>query len=1437
MENEKKIKNCNEIDLNAHAVIEASAGTGKTYTITGLVIRFILGLRNPSGAENTASCQLNPLTVDRILLSTFTRAATEEMKRKVRDALIGACGDFQNVELIISCSDLCGNSWGSVKNSFSGTFDKFKIEHFIRELVFELIDLRLTMNHAGADISELIIGNQDIAEIKGIIHQSRLRLENAVTDIDRASVVTMHQFCQSMLRKNAFESGVLFRTKLISKVEDNRQRAVEFKKRYFLYGKGDRSISDYLLYKSLTDLDDNFFTKTAQIEHLDELLNSGERKFFLSDDDFSSMIEKLQELYLQLKEYFPFTEDIIDLNIVRGLCCFTDEAVKIKGFVKSKNEYKTGCVPSNDSCVIRSAVYKTINGYTIDRSRSVKKYFEEKFGSSDFLKKWFSEFINVFALNSPVGPDKIFNPDFNDLFPYDDVTAFFDYVIWWQIRYAVSVLGATDDVLKIRQEITFDDLIKDLAAAVSESAGPTAEKLLDNIRREYPVAIIDEFQDTSSPQYRIFKRVYLDDPLKQAKLFIVGDPKQAIYAFRQADVYTYLEARDQISGQSSGKAGGKKYNLATNYRSDTDVVNFVNALFSVKDDGRTLFDYRDSATEKSIRFVDSAFPDSKDREHPDVLYVHRIKKSAWESGTVDADHGDAEIFPGLIYSSGEEHYTEEFAARNVYYLLTECCRAELLKNESDSSGVILAYKNRKYSLDSVKPSEIAVLVRTKTDAGKVSGYLAGYGIKSVYLSDRNSVKSRKPETQFMEFFLRAVVFPSEQDGIKALITCPLMQKSMEEMDRYFRASSEFSEFILLLRECHDIWNSQSFMAAFYRFIFAPFIMLPSRLKFRSDGARLLTNIMHLAEIIQRKATELPSKYAVFNWFSRLKTGDTDDSTPDSEDEEKIRAESQKDVVRIVTIFSSKGLEYPVVINSFLSYSKDSSRSKNTSSIPLFSYHKENDGDVQNVFRVITDDFNGERVPPESEGEKKDEFIRLLYVALTRARHINWIDTRNNGKGTAGSNSGHGYLWELLNRRYGDVFNKVKIKVRGKEEEKDVLYETVDYWNMFLEEMKSQEDTCQENHRFECIELNPGSKESGSSGDTEEYARFSVYEETSLSPDKLCAAEFNGRIDRSWRITSYSSLCGHSSAAAARFTPVLAKDDEPATSDEMPEDAQIRNYQIDRFHFPHGSASGTFLHHILEVIPFFDGEPDYPAKLRERMQKEVSFSYFANSATLKKWKEQEGIECLSSWFELITQTPLNFGGVKFRLCDISPAKKLPEVSFTFSLGKLHLKYLNDYLKELAEQKKWPDIGEIGDIGEITGYLSGVIDLFFEYGGKYYVVDYKSNFISGNSIDYNEGNMAGKVIENRYDMQYVIYTLAAWRFLKSRVSNFDFEKQFGGVMYLFIRGIDENCRTYGTGKPGGSYSATGGFYRNLAELGNGFIEQVDRIFSYSGKEEQE
>ncbi len=1633
------IKSCNEIDLRSHAVVEASAGTGKTYTITGLVVRLVLGITEPlkelSGCLGTEMIKVwnlkgdvHPLTVDQILLSTFTNAATEEMKLRVA-ASFRKCGEsFRNLEFLLKNLSGSYKKLGCLLESMKERSEDLSVENYVFPLAAALMIAALKHNCNCEPDSETSLDDNCIKSMLKALEDGEKRLSDAVINIDRASVVTIHQFCKSMLHRYAFESRSLFRTELMAEPDEARNYASTIEKRNFLYGDKTRSIVDYFLYKTLNESQKEYknnisalVNAAGRIDLKDEkTVKNSLREESISREDFEEIFFKLQRSYENLVNIFNVSyEKIITPEIVENMFkvagCIrdnkfseykdkpflnnifkyleslgfkkddngklilefdSDKKENLKDWLKnfnqiflksqSEDEQNTSLKvlsilqrvyenfpPEFKQCfnedkiinvdlatsiklLIDNVSTKKLNqgdaaeAYTrirnkIKQSLNVKESAAKKTGKTqdripkDVLDKYFSSDEEGKKLKTWAddASKKLLTDKFSDyfdnkglskdgkrkLFPEECkinqndalLKKFEDYIVFWQLKYADRLRGRISEFLDSKHKLTYDDLISNLAFALDEKINPQAESLAESIRRTYPVAILDEFQDTSPDQYSIFRRIYLksgenpDSP--SCRLVIVGDPKQAIYSFRAADVYSYLDARDRIISPdgTSEKNSDAVSSLTTNYRSNSDVVEFVNALFSAENNDKdetpdsacaeatgknsgaesvlsaesddknertgagcvygSVFDHRGGIHEDGILFAPSHLPQKSENEPEKEFFIHKIKGDSKRQLHLSSKNGtdqsssenDCEKLPGLVYKDLSD--PEEFAADCVRYLLDKCLKAENPKKANHDSNdecgsemcngkTLLVDSLYRYSLKKVLPSDIAILVKTGTQAADVKKRLESYGIQSVYLSERTSVRDCRLEVYFMEALLHALVYPTDQTAVRRLLTCPVMSRSFDEMDRCFQSSTEYSDFVALLGACIDVWEKQNFLAAFYHFVSSPQVMLMHRLKERSDGGRILTNIMHLAERVQDMAADMPSRYSVYSWFCGLEFDSNDDEAVTGDrDDERIRLETQHDVVRIVTIFASKGLEYPAVINPYLAVNEDRSESYHKTNSYLWHDQDQDNGeklvlsprmihrqtavkehDPDNSEKLVLSLHYDKEPPEERKNETDDEKIRLMYVALTRARLVNMILIRKNDKRKDVPDI-EGSLKLLLKRRFG-------IETTGTENttEEDQL-SSYRMWEKFLAEKKST---------FESCPLETDTPDTA-------FASEAPVPDADEPKNQLSYAEFRGHIDRTWRVTSYSSLCHGSGAAKVSVSDAALKDDESEPEEganaAVDTDTYTYTFNLDRFHFPRGSAPGTFIHRLLEVVPFPQKDNKLlDDKIRSMIRAEVSRSYFAKSSVFEKWNNDEGLNCITDWFYQITMTPLGFGeGEVFSLSDIPGEKRLPEVSFTFSLGSFNLKLLNLYLHQLSQQngsnEQWLKIPEESPSSKlVTGFLTGVIDLFFEHGGKYYVLDYKSNFISFSADDYSSGNMENVIIQNRYDLQFLIYTLASWRFLKSRIREFDFEKDFGGVLYLFVRGLADNCRD----KP----SETGAYYFDIAKLGNRFINTVDRIFLYSG-----
>lgn len=485
------------LPLNQISLIEASAGTGKTYTIGSLYLRLLL-----KAGENNFS---RPLNVEEILVVTFTEMATEELKKKIRERITDAINKL---------------------TAFAKTQDKsaFKNDEFLTALCHDL------------DIFEAI-------------HRLKLAEQN----MDLAAIYTIHGFCRRMLMQYAFHSGIHFNLELIKDQSDLLVRfANEFWREHF-----------YPL-----DFESANFIAT-------ELVSPANVLSLLKADlgkDLQVEIENKQALSVPIQ---------IFLTQYLG------------GYQKALNELKAFWLESADeiSAIITNELEKD---YPKDQLKSLnrKKYQVKRLG--DWINK-----INQWS-NNP--RDYQINTTLKDYFLQSSIeknceestdknkdkkpaTPFYS-PIFAELEKRVNALMTPDLLSKLtlyhyrqglqqklldyklnHQEKSFDDLLRLLCEALQGAQG---DELAEMIRFQYPFAMIDEFQDTDSQQYAIFSKIYRDNPEKNTGFIMIGDPKQAIYRFRGADIFTYLKASDEAQS---------RFELTKNYRSEKHLVDGVNALF------------------------------------------------------------------------------------------------------------------------------------------------------------------------------------------------------------------------------------------------------------------------------------------------------------------------------------------------------------------------------------------------------------------------------------------------------------------------------------------------------------------------------------------------------------------------------------------------------------------------------------------------------------------------------------------------------------------------------------------------------------------------------------------------------------------------------------------------------------------------------------------
>jgi len=834
-----------------------------------------------------------------------------------------------------------------------------------------------------------------------------------------------------------------------------------------------------------------------------------------------------------------------------------------------------------------------------------------------------------------------------------------------------------------RAEMGFDDMLTRLDAALQSDNG---ERLAQVIRTQFPVAMIDEFQDTDPLQYRIFDCIYaIEDNRPDCGLFLIGDPKQAIYAFRGADIHTYLRARRAMTGRLD--------DLDTNFRSSQPMVDAVNRLFQqaeARSEGQGAFLFREGA--------DNPLPFSSVKA--------RGREERWQ---VEGQTPPALTLWQLPSAEplANTFYRREMAARAA----SEITRLLVLGQQGEAGFAEVD------KFEALQPSDIAVLVRDGSEAQAIRGELARRGVRSVYLSDKDSVLASQ-EARDLLLWLRACAEPDVDRRLRAALASRSLGLELAELEQLNQDERVWERRVMQFRDYHQRWQRQGVLPMLRQLLHD--FGLPQRLMQRSDGERALTNLLHLAELLQQAAAELDGEQALIRHLTALLAGEGA-----AAEEQVLRLESDAALVRVVTIHKSKGLEYPLVFLPFICSFRPAEGGR-----PL----QLQDGDSRRLVLEPDEEDVG-----RADRERLGEDLRLLYVALTRARHACWLGIADLKKGNAKASLLHrsalGYL----------LGGGQPLSASG----------LLASWLEPLEKPG------------ECLLLPaPDANDSSYREATVEQA------EPSWPTPARRAAEH-------WWIASYSALrTGDSLESpierfddAAPENPAAQKaaDDERESVPMMTPVGLSGSLHL----FPRGPNPGTFLHGLLEMAgrDGFAQVASEPAALREQIARRCQ------RRGLDAW-----IEPLNSWLGSLLTTPLKLeGDARVALAELTVYQ--PELEFWFETQRVDVRQID----ALVQRHVLPGVPRPALLPDrLNGMFKGFIDLVFEHQGRYYVVDYKSNWLGEGDAAYTDEAMQATVASHRYDLQYVLYLLALHRQLQLRLPDYDYDRHVGGALYLFLRG---------------------------------------------------
>lgn len=1160
-------------------LIEASAGTGKTYTIASLFIRLLLG----HGKEHSHQ---TALTVDKILVVTFTEAATAELRSRIRERIIDVRLDF-----------MLGKS----------------NDPFIQSLITQSDDLAVDI---------------------------RL-LRFAELQMDEAAIYTIHGFCQRMLMQNAFESGSLFQQNLL---EDDSQLLLQATNDFWRSHFYDLSVP-------LTELIFSYWQHPEQLKNeLRSWLSRHDCEFIpqVSNFDFKAkyedslaVIEKLKNSWLASEgDYF----DIITHSDV------SKRSYTKKNLPKWLKEISDWAFLQNSSLDLPKSLIKF----------SQKTLDEKTPKGATPTHAIFAEIEKILALDLSIKN-----------------TILIKATHW--VRENLQKNKNSQSLLG------FDDLLIRLDEALQKSP---ENHLAEQIKANYPIALIDEFQDTDPVQYRIFQTIYQQYQVqentesvdinkstevnKSSGLFMIGDPKQAIYSFRGADIFTYMKARQNVSAH---------YSLDFNYRSSAEMINAVNRFFE--------FCPAPFIYNEDIPFLPVKAPD--------------IKRKKLVTKNIDDPTQTAMQF---IHPVGGEN------ADGFKQSITIACVNEiknLLMLAQQGSAYI---ENNEGEQKAIRANDIAILVRTGKEASLIRKALLDENINSVYLSLKESVYAT-PLAKDLLFILKACLNPEDERLLRSAIGCKLFALSPVQIHQLLFDTKLWEQKIAQFFDYQALWNKSGILVMLYKLFNEQGIN--QQLLSDKKGERLLTDLLHLAELLQKNSVEHDGGFALLRWYADQVNQINGDNS-----EQKQRLESEKDLVQVSTLHKSKGLEYDIVFMPFTGL-----------------YQKPRDclyHDPERDFKLFYDLQNSSQHFALTEKEQLAEDLRLLYVGLTRSVYRCYI-------GISSYKTGRVKNSPLAKSALGYICLQSG---------KDLLAGDTAALNSHLENM------CK------------GSAHISVRATPEHNEKPYVVTQTEVSLQ--APAEFVGKIERNWWISSYSSLSrfhtGSHQVIAAKETP------------ESTELVEIEPKKTP-FSFPRGAKHGSFLHLLFELIDF---QSEDKTALNTIIEEQLIKHLYDD---VEAW-----VPILSDWFEQILAFPLN---ADVALNTLPPAAKKVEMQFFIDMKPLQSYKLNKLIKQYDALSS-----RAGDLQfqTVQGYLKGFIDLTFEFEGKYYVLDYKSNYLGDSLSDYKQTNIENMMIEHRYDFQYQLYTLALHRLLRSRLPNYDYQTHIGGVFYTFIRGMqdDEKCGVY-------------------------------------------
>jgi exodeoxyribonuclease V beta subunit len=1272
------------LELHSRHLIEASAGTGKTFNITRLYARLILEKR---------------LSVQEILVMTYTRAATEEIKGRVAAFLLEI-----------------HDEWYADKQS---------------------------------DFTQTLISRVGLEEGDAL-------LTAALLSLDEASIFTIHGFCQRVLKQFAVSLKADLELELVT---DSTELLLQGVQDYLRVATKNKA-SFALLSAKNWHIPDNFFNEfrsaissdlaltqvtMAQVQ-TDENANLA-RQLHEQVDFIKQLFKHLQQnqtvlfeaavvghkdeckrtqewhlimawfetllTYIALNESADITATITKQSSQQGAGCLENENAEDESVGDDRVEDESVQDESvEDESVDLLQVLTMppemgdfINGNRFRSSPEAKAMLEPLKALRSEIKRWLEQSTKQLERNA-------------------QLTA-----VLGVVKEGVYAIRERVELAKKKAHVVlFDDLISVFSNALQSQD----VNLLDSIRRQFPVALVDEFQDTDRHQYQILDKLYPKAD-KNSLLLMIGDPKQAIYGFRGGDIFVYLAAKQDAD---------HVWLMDTNWRSSAQMVTGYNRLF-----------YGHSLLQEQSRPV---FGFDIDYE---VIKSTPFSKAA-----------SSPLFDPLASRTAMTYMlSSDGAETSIGNNNTKRKKVELEQQVLDWSSleIMRLLGDAKIGDNKVVPADIAVLVKDRIEATLVKNSLDAVGLKSVYLSDKTPLFSSPQATELYRV-LDAILHSTNRSTLVAganssllsgVIANHMSPKDQQKTLLELHSDLMHPEWEKLVVSCFEFKAKWAQLGIFSLLL----TLIKENYEPQTSPERSLTNMMHLAEAMAKNAVlnKLPEQQLA--WLSHQIFDHVAD------EEVQLRLESDANLIKIVTQHGSKGLEYPIVFVPFGNKYKDPRRRK-TSTIQHFKYQDMQS--AQSIYQLGATHASLNEYAKQEHAEK----MRLMYVAVTRAEYRCYLGVVNDiSNSESALNSALGIPNESLNDcksedpAHSKIMNWLTTHV----------FETND--------AASVNGALHSNSSAVNVDIPPVMSSAYHAHDEiivpafvdAKLAKRSAWIISSFSNlSRFHKSDNNSYYD----VASPNQISLHAieTASEHKIVSIETRTDElldqasAQTSQNISENSSVIRYQIEK-----GADTGNLLHDILEQVDFHS--PDWES---------------ASIVALSKYKvlQEKELVALFEWLDSCLKTPLIND---FCLADLTVKHTLREAEFYFPMPHLKVRHvakvLQQYRQHLRKSRGLSALSiSMADIPELSGMMHGFIDLIFEHDGKYYVADYKSTHMGDSPRHYSTEKLHENNQQHLYDLQYLLYSLALHKYLKQQLGDYSFETHFGGVFYLYLRGMSPDSQ---------------------------------------------